>query len=136
METTGLRLFLMARTTRSSIAEILNQARGEKVEVALANIGAGGAGVLIGTIVGVEKQQQAVNKETVEVAVLNLWCSDGMRGVKLADVQRVRFLNAIIDSEFKKALETLAQSHDTQKKAVSIRFVGEELGLLQLPIAV
>jgi hypothetical protein len=40
-------------------------------------------------------------------------------------VQRVRFLNATIDSEFKKALETLALSHDTQKKAVSIRFVGE-----------
>src|SRR5207302_6432076 len=74
---------------------------------------------------GVEKQRQAVNKEPVEVSVLNLWCADGMRGVKLAEVQRVRFLNAVIDSEFKKALETLAQSHDTQKKAVSIRFVGE-----------
>ena len=31
----------------------------------------------------------------------------------------------MIDSEFKKALETLALSHDTQKKAVSIRFAGE-----------
>ena len=31
----------------------------------------------------------------------------------------------IMDSEFKKALETLALSHDTQKKAVSIRFAGE-----------
>ncbi len=49
-----------------------------------------------------------------------------MRGVKLADAQAcVRFLNPVIDSEFKKALETLALSHDTQKKAVSIRFVGE-----------
>jgi hypothetical protein len=93
--------------------------------VALANAAVGGAGVLNGTIVGVESQRQTVNKEVVEVSVLNLWCADGMRGVKLAEVQRVRFLNAVIDSEFKKALETLAQSHDTQKKAVSIRFVGE-----------
>jgi hypothetical protein len=120
-----LRSFAIDLTRNPSFADILNQARGEKVEVALANAALGGAGTLNGTIVGVEKQRQAVNKETVEVSVLNLWCSDGMRGVKLADVQRVRFLNAIIDSEFKKALETLAQSHDTQKKAVSIRFVGE-----------
>src|SRR5207249_3766205 len=48
-----------------------------------------------------------------------------MRAMKLADVQRVRFLNPIIDSEFKKALETLALSHDTQKKAVSINCLGE-----------
>jgi hypothetical protein len=120
-----LRSFAIDLTRNPSFSDILNQARGEKVEVALANAGLGGAGTLNGTIVGVEKQRQAVNKEPVEVAVLNLWCSDGMRGVKLADVQRVRFLNALIDSEFKKALETLAQSHDTQKKAVSIRFVGE-----------
>src|ERR1041385_9466642 len=48
-----------------------------------------------------------------------------MRGVKLADVQRVRFLNPTLDSEFKRALETLALSHDTQKKAVSLTFNGE-----------
>src|SRR5207302_1095791 len=102
-----------------------NQARGEKVEVALSNAGAGNAATLNGSIVGVEKQRQQVNKETVEVAVLNLSCADGMHGVKLSDVQRVRFLNAVVESEFRKALETLALSHDTQKKAVSIRFVGE-----------
>jgi hypothetical protein len=59
------------------------------------------------------------------VELLNLWCADGMRSVKMAEVQRVRFLNPVIDSEFKKALETLAQSHDTQKKAVSISCIGE-----------
>ena len=57
--------------------------------------------------------------------MLNLWCADGMRGVKLAEVQKVRFLNATMDAEVKKALETLALSHDTQKKAVSLRFSGE-----------
>jgi hypothetical protein len=120
-----LRSFAIDLTRNPSFADVLNQARGEKVEVALANAANVGAATLNGTIVGVETQKQAVNKETVEVSVLNLWCADGMRGVKLADVQRVRFLNPVIDSEFKKALETLAQSHDTQKKAVSIRFVGE-----------
>src|ERR1700720_3187177 len=48
-----------------------------------------------------------------------------MRSVKLADVQRVRFLNPLVEGELKKALETLARSPDTQKTAGSIRFVGE-----------
>jgi len=59
------------------------------------------------------------------VELLNLWCAEGMRSVKLADVQRVRFLNPVLEGEFRRALETLAQSHDTQKKAVSLSFNGE-----------
>src|SRR5205085_10287300 len=82
-------------------------------------------GTMTGTIVGIEAQAQAVGKEVVHVEVLNLWCADGMRSIKLPEVQRVRFLNPVIDSEFKKALETLAQSHDTQKKAVSLHFIGD-----------
>jgi hypothetical protein len=40
-------------------------------------------------------------------------------------VQRLRFLNPVMDTEVKKALEVLALSHDTQKKAVSLSFTGE-----------
>ena len=61
----------------------------------------------------------------IDCDVLNLWCADGMRSLKMPEVQRVRFLNAVMDSEFRKALETLALSHDTQKKTVSINFEGE-----------
>jgi hypothetical protein len=59
------------------------------------------------------------------VDVLNLLCADGMRSVKLADVQRVRFLNPSLDSEIKQALEVLARGHDTQKKTVTLGFTGE-----------
>jgi hypothetical protein len=117
-----LKSFAVNLQGNPSFADILHQARGEKAEVALANAG---AGALNGTIIGVERQRQQVNKEVVEQPVLNLWCPDGMRSVKLSEVQRVRFLNAGLDAEFKKALETLAASHDTRKKAVSIRFAGE-----------
>jgi hypothetical protein len=119
-----LKSFAVNLTANPGLADILNQARGEKVEVALAQ-GAGAAANVSGTIVGVEKQRQTVGKEVVEVSVLNLWCSDGLRGVKLAEVQRIRLLSATLEKEFKAALETLGLSHDTQKKAVSIRFVGE-----------
>jgi len=45
--------------------------------------------------------------------------------VKLSEVQRLRFQNPVIENEFRRALETLALSHDTQKKAVSLHFTGE-----------
>jgi hypothetical protein len=57
--------------------------------------------------------------------MLNLLTAEGLRSCKLADVQRVRFLNPVIDNELKRALEVLALSHDTQKKAVSLSFAGE-----------
>src|SRR5579872_2590644 len=120
-----LKSFAINLNGNPSFGAILNQARGEKVEVVLQQTNATQPGTLTGTVVGVEHQKQAIGKETVEVELLNLWCADGMRSLKLTEVQRVRFLNPIIDSEFKKALETLTLSHDTQKKAVSINCFGE-----------
>jgi hypothetical protein len=49
-----------------------------------------------------------------------------MRSEKPKEVQRVRFLNPVIDSEFRKALETLALSHDTQKKSVPFSCSGPQ----------
>ena len=59
------------------------------------------------------------------VTVLNMWCAEGVRAVKLTEVQRLRFANPVIENEFRRALETLALSHDSQKKAVSLHFAGE-----------
>src|SRR5262249_34985116 len=109
-----------------SFGDILNQARGEKVEVVLQQSASTQPGTVSGTILGVEKQKQAAGKEgTVEVELLNLWSDGGMRSVKLADVQRVRFLNAVIEADMRRALETLARGHDTQRRAVSLSFTGE-----------
>src|SRR6266540_3189062 len=120
-----LRSFAVDLTGNPTFSAILNQARGEKVEVVLQQ-GAAQPGNLTGSVIGVEHKKVQVGKDgTVEVECLNLWCADGMRSVKLSEVQRLRFLNAVMDSEFKKALETLSLGHDTQKKAVSIQFSGE-----------
>src|SRR5258707_14119256 len=98
--------------------------RGEKVEVTLQQA-ATQPGTLTGTVVGVEKQKQAAGKDgVIEIDLVNLWCAEGLRSVKLADVQRVRFLNPVMESEFRRALDVLALSHDTQKKAVSLTFEG------------
>jgi hypothetical protein len=120
-----LKSFAINLTANPTFGAILNQARGEKVEVVLQQTNATQPGTLSGTVIGIEKQRTSAAKEPVDVEMLNLWCADGMRSLKLGEVQRVRFLNPIMDSEFRKALETLALSHDTQKKAVSIQCQGE-----------
>jgi hypothetical protein len=107
-----------------TFAQILTQARGEQVEVALVNT-ASQPGNLTGKIIGVEQQAVPSKEGTVPVAVLNLWCAEGVRAVKLSEVQRLRFANPVIENEFRRALETLALSHDSQKKAVSLHFAGE-----------
>ncbi len=121
-----LRSFAVNLTNNPSFGQILNQARGEKVEVVLQQSNATQPGTLTGTIIGIEKQKQQAGKDAViETEFLNLWCAEGMRSVKLAELQRVRFLNPVMDSEVRRALEVLALSHDTQKKAVSLSFTGE-----------
>ncbi|HEV3238476.1 MAG TPA: DUF4139 domain-containing protein [Gemmataceae bacterium] len=120
-----LRSFSVNLTQNPTFGQILNQARGEKVEVTQQQV-ANQPGTLTGTIIGVEKQKQPAGKDgTVDVECLNLWCAEGMRSVKLSDLQRVRFLNPVMESEFRRALEVLALSHDTQKKAVTLTFEGQ-----------
>jgi hypothetical protein len=121
-----LKSFALNLNGNPSYGAILEQARGEKVEAVLQQSNTTQPGTLTGVIIGVETQKQAAGKDgTVEIELLNLWCAEGMRSVKLSDVQRLRFLNPVMDSEMRKALETLALSHDTQKKAVSLTFAGE-----------
>src|SRR5437868_4375894 len=80
------------------------------------------AGTITGSIRGVEQQRVPSKDGAVEVDVVSLWCAEGVRSVKLADVQRLRFLSPATESECRRALDTLALSHDAQKKAVSLNF--------------
>jgi hypothetical protein len=94
--------------------------------VTLQQGGAGQPGALQGVVVGMEVQHQPGPKDTlIEVDVLNLKCAEGVRSVKLSDVQRLRFLNASLDSEFNRALDVLASAHNSQKRTVSLAFAGE-----------
>ncbi len=108
-----------------TFAGIVSQMRGERIEVAISATAANQPGKLTGTIVGVEHQRVPAGAQTVEVEVLNMWCAEGVRAVKMTDIQSLRFSNPIIESEFRRALEVLALSHDSQKKAVQLHFAGE-----------
>jgi hypothetical protein len=110
-----------------TFANILQQARGERVEVTTTPTAQNQPGKLTGAIVGIETQATPAgpNQPPVPVPVLNMWCAEGMRAVKLPEVQQLRFLNPVIESEFRRALEVLAVNHDAQKKAVSLHFAGD-----------
>jgi hypothetical protein len=100
---------------------ILSQARGERVEVTMTPTAANQPGKLTGAIVGIERQ----TKDNTPFEVLNMWCAEGLRAVKLTEIQQLRFANPLIESEFRRALDVLALNHDSQKKSVSIHFSGD-----------
>ena len=108
-----------------TFADILSQARGERIEVTVQPTAQNQPGKLVGTIVGIEDQKVASGKEPLDVEVLNMWCAEGLRSVKLNEVQQLRFSNPVLESEFRRALEVLALNHDSQKKAVSLYFAGD-----------
>jgi hypothetical protein len=121
-----LRSFALDLNNNPTFAELLNQARGEKIEIARQEKKDAPPTKLSGTIIGMETRQRSTGKDKVaEVEILNLNTSAGLQSLPLAQVLSVRFLNPLLESEFQRALQVLAASHDTQKKTVSISFHGE-----------
>ena len=108
-----------------SLAGVLQQARGERVEVTTNPTAQNQPGKLTGSIVGIELQAVPVGQGQMPVQVLNMWCAEGLRSIQLREVQQLRFLNPVLESEFRRALEVLARNHDAAKKAVSVHFAGD-----------
>ncbi|MFO0804908.1 MAG: DUF4139 domain-containing protein [Gemmataceae bacterium] len=104
---------------------ILGQARGERIEVTVSPTAQNQPGKLTGAIVGVEHQKVAAGASQLDVEVLNMWCAEGLRSVKINEIQQLRFSNPVLESEFRRALEVLALNHDSAKKAVSLHFSGD-----------
>ena len=116
----SLKSFAVDLTTNPTFGQILNQSRGERVEIV--QDGAGAPATLSGVIVGMESN---LENGTNEVHQLNVLAADGMRRVPLARIQRIRFLNPTVDDEFRRALSVLSASHNNQRRSLSIHLRGE-----------
>jgi len=116
-----LKSFALDLTGNPTFGELLNMARGEKIEVTLQQTVVLQPAQMIGTILGMEEQPSQADKSA---HLLNLLCTEGVRSLPLNQVQRVRFLNPTLESELRKALEVLAGAHDMQKKTISLGFSG------------
>jgi hypothetical protein len=114
-----LKSFAIDLTTNPTMGQLLNQVRGEKVEITTQT-----AGPLTGMIVGVEKTTVPGDKGPQPAEQVNLLTADGLQGVVLAQVKRVRFIKLELESEFRQALEALAAGRDRQKKMVRLQFTG------------
>src|SRR5439155_5996584 len=105
--------------------QILNQARGEKVEVVFRPRKDAPTEKIAGLVVGLQAQPQQIAKDRVaDVELLNLLSPAGLQSIPLDQVQTVRFLNPALQGEFERALQVLAGAHDTQKKTVGLQLLG------------
>jgi hypothetical protein len=117
--TKTLGTFAVDLTSNPTLGQLLAQIRGERVEIDAPT-------KVQGTIVGVETKQQFVgdNKVMVEVEYLNLLTDEGLRRIPLDSVARIKLSNSELNSELQQALAVLAMGHATDKKTVSLKFLG------------
>lgn len=116
-----LKSFGVDITGRPTLGQLLDQLRGVPVEVQTRT----GQNAIRGVIVGVERQKVILDKETLEVDVLNVLTDAGLSSVRLPDVTQCKITDAKVEGELKKALATLATSHDADKKTVTLSFAGK-----------
>jgi hypothetical protein len=120
--TRTLQTFAIDLTANPTLAEILNQVRGEEVRIDAAS-------PITGTIIGIEKRRRPVgpagSEQIVEVDVLNLLTDGGLRSVPLDEVNRIELTDAGLNGELQQALATLAIAHATDKKTVALHFLGD-----------
>jgi hypothetical protein len=123
-----LRSFALDLNGNPTFGQLLNQVRGERVELLVKSDKKDGpAAKITGAIVGMEMKRRPVGKDAAQVVdldTLNIAAAGGLQAVNLEDVLGVRFLNPTLESEFQRALRVLASSHDTQKKTVQLGFTG------------
>jgi hypothetical protein len=115
-----LRSFQVDITGNPSLAELLAQLRGAKVQVTAAGE------TVNGTILGLEKKPKAIGeKGSIEVWVINLISGGTIRSVELADAKKIELEDPQLQEELSKALTALAQARDQDKKPVTVNFSGD-----------
>ena len=116
----ALRSFGVDLTGKPTLGQLLDQLRGEPVEIT-------GPLSMTGIIVGVEKSPIIMpdGKTMQEIERVTVLTAVGLQHVELTKVAGIKLTNEKVDGELRKALATLATSHDADKKSVTINFEGE-----------
>jgi hypothetical protein len=120
--TKTLKTFAIDLTENPTLADLLKQVRGEKVQISSTT----SAAPIVGTIVGIETRKVKVkDDEAIEQDFLNLLTDEGLRSVNMESVSRIKLLDEKLNAELTQALQILATAHDTDKKTVSLNFLGQ-----------
>ncbi|MBN2491957.1 MAG: hypothetical protein JXQ29_14010 [Planctomycetes bacterium] len=117
--TRTLKTFAIDLTGQPTLAELLRQIRGERIEVEA-------PAKLVGTLVGVERHEEKLEgNRTIAFDMIVLLTEQGLTSMRLDRLGRLRLLNEALDREFRQALAILALENTTEKKTVTCRFLGE-----------
>ncbi len=117
--TKTLKTFSVDLTANPTLAQLLQQVRGERVELEAPN-------KLAGVILGVETRKKQIGEQTfIDVDILNLLTDAGLRAVPMDTVSTLKLTNEKLDAELRKALALLASAHATDKKSVELSFIGK-----------
>ena len=117
--TKTLQTFAIDLTSNPTLGDLLGQIRGEAIEIDAPTR-------IRGTIVGVEKQKKLVGEnQFIEVELLTVLTDEGLRRIALDSIGRIKLANDELDGELRQALAVLATGHATDKKTVSLKFLGE-----------
>lgn len=119
--TRTLGTFAIDLNNNPTLADLLAQVRGERVEVEVAD----DAATVQGTMVGISTRKKQVGEEVIEQQCITLLASDGLRTFELDALRRIRLLNEELNDELEQALAVLALGHDVDEKTVKVRFTGE-----------
>ena len=115
----ALKKFPIDLSENPTLARLLSQVRGHRVEVHIPN-------PVQGVVVSLEQRKRKLEDGTeLTEDVLNLLTEQGLRSVVLQQVSRIRLLDARLDAELRKALMVLAGGTDTRRKTVRIRLQGQ-----------
>jgi len=123
----SLKSFSLDLSGSSDLVSLLNQARGELVEL--------WAGERIaGTLFGIEGRDTVASTSTSDLSgddsqiltriYINLLTEEGLRSIPYDSISRFSFQNPILTEELKKALSFIAQGRNKDKKTIDIRYAG------------
>ncbi len=115
--TRTLGTFSIDLTRNPTLGDLLQQIRGEQIEIDAPT-------KVTGTILGVETRKVPAGDQVVDEKFVNLLTPDGLRSISLANVGRIKLSNAKLDAELRQALMVLAMGKDSEKKTVSLSFLG------------
>ena len=114
-----LRSFQVDITSNPSLADLLNQLRGAAVTIQMQGER------ISGTIIGVERRRRILEKgDAMDAAVLNLLTGAMIRSVDLQSITSLSLDDPRLQDELTRALTTVSQARDQDRKPVTINFSG------------
>lgn len=115
-----LKSFAVDLTGKPTLGQLLDQLRGEPVEIT-------GPATAKGIIIGVESKPvlDPDGKTLTQVERITLLTDGGLQHFDLTKLQTIKLTSPKIDEELRKALATLAGARDADRKSVRIAFEGQ-----------